>query len=303
MRKRSRRKHGSRPWLNANINGSDFTVSGFKFRVNCKIHVIKHVLGFVYRDSFWDKERWDQLFYGATFDRNQVIGQLLAVDCPAAKRRDEIREPNSMFTCDEACKQCQREDPSRCNKVLDPLIDRYQEVIKEALYYSHKLPRFTWHIAYTKMAENYQALEGMYHLDSRGIFVASRGGCGALLHKLHVVTCWRPVPPIDTRWCEGCLDYAKKMCLNHNLVGRIKMLALYNEETWGFKIMSEGEQSTLVRMRSKSPVSPKGQRKPERARTSYTLYGSLDERSRSLLDSLRKSLAQGKEKRENQRSQ
>jgi hypothetical protein len=292
-------KKSKKQWFNASINGSDFTVSGFTSEARCKAHVVKHVLGLKYGDSSWDKERWDQLFYSLTIDRNQVIEQLLAVDCPATRRRDEIREPDGPFICEQACIECEREHPGRCNRVLNPLIYCYREVIKQALHYSHKLPRFTRHI---DMEQNQKALEGMYHLDSRGVFVVSRSESSSQPHRLHVVTCYRPVPPIHTKWCEGCLDYAKRSCLKKNSIGRIRILALYNKETWGFKI-GEGDQlSRPVQMRPKGPVSPKGQIKPERARSSHELYKLLDERGKSVLDSLKKSLDEGKRKRETQRS-
>ena len=292
MGKIQKKKWKSKIWLNADINGSAFIIRGFRLRAKCKAHVMKHILGLQYDDSFWDKQRWNQLFYRLNFDRNQVLEQMSAVGSPVVKQRDEIRKLNSMFMCENTCRECEKVDPMRCNRVLMPLIYSYEEVIKRALYYSQTLPRFTLQI---EMGEEKKGLNSMYHLDSMGVFVVSLSESVHQTNKLHVVTCYRPVPPLKKKWGEEDLHYAKESCFRKCSAGDISILALYNEETWGFTIADEGERGKIIQGQGRPTVRPRR----EQYRYTTKLYDRLDEESRRLLDSLKTSLSEGKKKREN----
>ena len=294
----TRKKHRSRPWLKAEIDGSQFTIGEFHSLANCKAHVVKHVLGLMYEDELWDKESWDQLLHNTDVDRGELVQRLSGLGCKAVEDRDQARQPNSGFSFDRTCIECGREDPNRCNGVLWPLLMSYQEAIRRSLWYSQNLPRFTRHV---EIRPDRGQVEGMYHLDSMGVFVTSRSVALAEPQKLRVITCYRPVPPQDAKWCEGCLDYAKKRkCLKMHLMGRIRVRVLSNEATWGFRIKGEEDRrDTLARRQPAEPYKSKG----HRPWSAFSTDASRSDRAKSAPQALRQSLAEAEEMRRSQVSE
>ena len=294
MQTRTRQKHRGQPWLTANITGSDITIRGFHSRANCKAHVLKHVLGLMYEDTAWDRERWDLLL---AFDRDELISQLSEMGCPAIAQRMEIRRLDSLATFDRTCIECEATSPKpdSCDRVLELLLHSYQEAIKRGLRYGQKLPRFTRHI---EIREETQGLDGMYHLDSTGLFIVSRRPHAGQPGQLRVVTCYRPLPPVNVKWSEGCLKYAKSKCLQKYSTGIIRILLLCNEDTWGFKLIDEESQNRTGSTQPKAPYPTKRQG----SRGKHMLYDSLDDRTKGALQALKERLAEGERRRRSQRS-
>ena len=278
MRRGTRRKHGTHPWLTVSVEKRNYSIYRFRSLADCKAHVLKHVLGLQYADSRWTTEGWFRLFGRDAREGEIARASLAETDCPAWQDRAKSRLGDTKYSFLPICQRCAEEGGHRCGSILSGLTEDYQRTIIGTLRNAYNVPRYGLQIERAK--DNKEQLS-TYWLNNTGVLVVATGSecTESAMNEVNVVSSYRSGPETVRRqssddhiWTDAeCLQYGKAHC-RHKRRKAESIIALKTSESWD-------EQSNTA------PV-----------------WASLNDRARNALQALRQSLAEGEELRRSQGS-